>query len=220
MGADPVKSIALALSLIGIAAWAAGTAYDQGYWSVVGWESPVNRRSLQDVAFVGFVGPIVNWFYACLYFICLGIYIFILEFVSAAPVKVGKKPPRYFLELQNWIRKRKKFSPEVKKLCAVMFAGGIGFGGLIVLPFVMWVSAAYSDGRSHIKKDICYARSAKTFPTTIRLDGGGSLVGKILARSERISILIDKTFIYVIVIGEKSQVIDSTEIQSVECKQS
>ena len=214
---DVLKWIALMMTFIGIVAWTAGFSYDQGYWGVIGWEYSLNRRSPQETALVGFIGPVLNWFYAGFLISGIGIYIFLMGFLSGIPNKTNKKMPAWALKIENWLKSRKKFGPTMKLLCVGLLVGGIGFAVLIVLPAAGWMLAAYSEGKMQMQDQICEVRNATSLPTTVWIDAGTNLSGRMLNRTKKASMLLDKKAVHVIAAGDRPRILDSTDVTGIKC---
>ena len=53
---DIFKSLAFAISILGINAWIAGASYDAGYWDVSGLSGPLTPKTPQQTALAGFIG--------------------------------------------------------------------------------------------------------------------------------------------------------------------
>ena len=204
------------MALIGIAAWIAGFSYDSGYWGVLGWDS-LSRYSLQETALNGFMGPLVEWLYAGLLAVFFAAYIFLLEFLSSFPVKKNRTEPAWVKKMRNWLQGRKKFDPQVKIVCVTLLLGGLGLIALVVLPTAGWVTVAYSKGQEHMKDEICQVRNSSVLPTKVNVGDEKYLFGRILLRSEKFIVLMDKTTIQVIATGDKSRVVDSTDVTSIAC---
>lgn len=205
------------VTLCGITAWLAGQAYNVGYWSVAGWNGPITRLSLQETAFMGFVGPIFNWLFVGLTAMGISAYMFALEFLSKLSLNKVSTPPRFLLKLRDWIQKQGKLDPTIKRLCATMMIAGFGFVFFVVIPIIMWVFAAYADGKTLATDQICRIRKAKSLPTVVNLADGNKLNGRFLERSEKLSVLLDRTSIYVITVGDRPQLLDTTDVRELKC---
>nr|WP_315391752.1 hypothetical protein [uncultured Duganella sp.] len=218
---DPWKWIALAITIIGVLAWTGGTAYYEGYWSAVGWSKPIISQTVQETAYAGFTGPLYNWFIGGLLFVACGIYIAFIEFLGSLPQPTFQifrrrrrsRPSR----LSLWLARRKQFSKSTTRFVVVMIASGVALSLLMTLPLIIWCVAASSQGKSHFEKAICQARETKTFRSKIVLADGTIKSGRILDRSDKITVLLDAENIHIIAAGEKSVILDSTNVGHVAC---
>jgi hypothetical protein len=219
-GPDPLKWATLVVSLIGIVAWTGGTAYFEGYWSTVGWGTPIVSKSIQETAYAGFTGTIINWISAAFGILCLGTYIALLEFLGKLPVPQFLNRQRTQSEpwrIVKWLSSGKKFDPTMTRVIALMIVSGLGLAVVFVLPGFLWCYGAYWQGKAQINKAICEARVAKVFHSTIMLTEGGKMSGIIIDRSDKVTILLDRSAVHVIATGEKSVLLDTTSVEHITC---
>jgi len=98
---DLFKWIALVITLIGIFAWVAGSAYDQGYWDATAWGGALSRKTVQDIAFDGFAGPMLNWIVAFLLVAGGVAYVFLMEYLSTFNFSKKNLARLNFLKIKN-----------------------------------------------------------------------------------------------------------------------
>lgn len=101
-----------------------------------------------------------------------------------------------------------------------MMVAGCGFISLVVTPMIVWVVVAYKDGKTRATEQICRTRTAKSLPTVVNLADDNKLAGRFLERFEKLSVLLDRTSIYVITIGERPQLLDTTDVLHLKCPKS
>lgn len=214
--------IGVCTSAIGGSAWCAGEAYVSGYWNAVGLQPEIVGRSAQELAFFGFVGSFVNWLYMCAFLALLGGYGLFMEFVSTLRlVRVEEKRPNRFFA---WLRKtfpNVRRSGRMDRTFTLVFGSililSVGLGAVVVLPLGLWVVGAEAEGHDLMVKQVCRTRRDKILPTTVILEDGTKLHGKLLARNEKIGVLLDTRSIYQIQYGEKTVLQDTTDVQMLAC---
>lgn len=208
-------------TVFGTAAWCAGEAYVSGYWGAVGLTPGAVAYSLQELTFMGFVGNFSNWLWMLLFYAFTWLYILFLEFLSTVKTRRSSQPGG----LRLWLRKRfAKFErhsvidPDIKRMCAIMLMASCGLVGLVVIPLGVWVVAAEKEGHDLMVRQVCQVRNTLKLPTTVSLSDGRKLVGKYLARSDKIGVFIDRTSIYNIQFGEKTALQDASDVTTLICK--
>jgi hypothetical protein len=143
----------------------------------------------------------------------------LLEFLSTLPAQQKKRPQKKpSSRFVNWLQARKKFNPSIKRFVSTTIIGGTAFSLFLVLPFFMWIYAAYTAGTRHIEQDVCAARAAKTFHTKVELSNGTSIEGTILDRSDKLIILVDRSAVHVITTERASRLLDTTDVKYIKCK--
>lgn len=212
--ADPVKWITLAVTLIGISAWMAGESFHRGFWSLAGWDGPIEPISVQQTAYDGFVRIVDSWFYLSIWFVIVGIYVF---FLSAGPKK-NYSAPRWLKKLTHWLKENIHLEESTARFSGNLILSGLIFGVLIVLPLIFWVNAASNAGQALFLKQTCEMRNGKPGRSEVQLFDGTKLQGNFLERTDKLSVILNKDFIYVVSTGEKSRILDKTSVSTIRCK--
>lgn len=213
--ADPIKWITLAITFIGISAWVAGESFHRGYWRSAGWDGPLAPLSVQQTAYDGFVRAVDSWFYASMGFIVAGVYVF---FLAAGPKKTYPTPA-WLAKLIKWLREHVHLEESTARFSGNLILLGICFGLFIVLPLIFWVSAASNAGQALFLKQICEMRSGMLGRSLVELSDGTKLQGTFLERNDKLIVIVDKEFIYVVNVGEKTRILDRTSVSAIACTQ-
>jgi len=210
---DPFKLIGLLITLIGIGAWIAGESYNSGFWFAAKGIGPVMPPTLQQTAFVGFIGPIGNWIVAAVAISILGMIIGIMSIRS----KSTSKPPRLLLVIANFFKARFTMDSTSAGLSQILTAVGVCFVYFMILPLAAWIYFANAEGQNTFKKFVCEARVASSFPTEISLGDGAQIRGKIIDQSDKLNILLDKNSIYLVLLGDKPRILSTTSTAGTIC---
>jgi hypothetical protein len=212
---DLIKYLAFFITILGILAWIAGQAFNYGYWNVAGWDGgPIIAPTLQSVAFLGFIAPFYNWIWGSIFLAVLGAYGFILALRSK---RRKQDPHRFVLWARRWIEKNIEIDEEVGKLSGIVILIAIFLFGMLILPLAFWIIGAQHQGEELLKKQICQVRVAKTLPTSIKLADGTMVMGKILSRSDKFTILLDQESIHTITVGDSPRLLDSNNVLEIKC---
>lgn len=212
--ADPLKWITLAITLIGISAWMAGESFHRGYWRLAGWNGPITPLSIQQTAYDGFVRSVDSWFYVCVGIIVSGVYAF---FLAAGPKKTYPAPV-WLVKIVNWLKEYIYLEESTARFSGNLILSGFLFAVLVVLPLIIWVSVASNAGQELFLKQTCEMRNGKTGFSVIELFDGAKLQGTFLERTDKLSVILNKDFIYVVSVSEKPRILDKTSISAISCK--
>lgn len=87
-----------------------------------------------------------------------------------------------------------------------------------MLPLIFWVNCASNAGRELFLKKTCEMRGGKPGRSELQLSDGTKLQGTFLERTDKLSIVINKDFIYVVSMGEKSRILDKTSVSQYPVK--
>ncbi|WP_194712113.1 hypothetical protein [Noviherbaspirillum soli] len=212
--ADPIKWITLAVTLIGISAWMAGESFHRGFWHLAGWDGPIEPISVQQTAYDGFVRTVDSWFYVSIWFVIVGVYVF---FLSAGPKK-NYPAPAWLVKIVVWLKEHIHLEESTARFSGNLILSGLIFGVLIVLPLIFWVNSASNAGRDLFIKQTCEMRNGRAGRTEVQLFDGTKLQGTFLERTDKLSVILNKEFIYVVSLGEKSRILDKTTVGTIPCK--
>jgi hypothetical protein len=210
---DLLKGLALLMTILGTQAWIAGEAFNYGYWNAAHWPGSAIQVPLQNMAFTGFVGPFYNWLAGGIFLFCLGPYIALMAIQSK---NLRVKPAQWAVPILDWWRRRFTFDEATGKLAAVVTMLAVALFGVIIL-MSLWIVGALQQGANLFKTQVCQLRAAEALPTTIQLGDGSKISGRVLDRSDKVIVIMDREAIHVLAVGEKSQLLDSTRVADVKC---
>lgn len=210
---DPFKLIGLLISLIGIGAWIAGESYNAGRWSAAKDIGPIMQPTLQQTAFIGFIGPVMNWMIAAMVIVILGM----LVGLASIQTRTTRKPPKIAVAVGSFFQARFTVDGAVAEFGQIMMSLGFCFVVFVIVPLVLWVYFAYLEGAKSFQRNACEARYSKTFPSTVRLADGTKVTGRIIDQSDKENILLDQNSIYLVALGEKAQILSTTSVADVTC---
>lgn len=202
------------ITVLGVGAWIAGEAFYMGYWSAAGIPA-ITSMSLQQTAFAGFAAAYYNWAWLPLVIGLCALYFAILavDFKSRGTLKI-----QWLTKLKNWWSENIEIDKKLGKLVSSLLIAAILFFILILAPLTVWVVKAMGQGKEAFQRQACSIRAAKTLPSAVTLADGTTIGGKVLDRSEKALVFLNRTTIYVITVdGEKNKLLDSTDIQHVKC---
>lgn len=206
------------MSLIGLLLWIAGTAYEAGFWHFLGISDPPFSTSVRRTALSGLVGPISVWFNAFLCIIVSGLVFFLFALAAGAISLKVKKRPTIFNKAQVFFQRI--FLQERETINFSFFLMVLGLmGALVILPLAGAIWFAHEEGISAARKEICKAKTEKNLKSTIYLSNGRKVQGNFWVRTEKLDILINRKAIFVVSAGEKQQILDSTNIEDINCGQ-
>ncbi|MBC3874884.1 hypothetical protein [Undibacterium flavidum] len=213
---DFVKWISLIITMSGILFWMAGTAYESGYWHLLGADGSFIPRTFQRTALSGFIGPFEVWLYGAVILLGYALLLFFAVLISSS-IHRPKVLPKIFIQIESWFDKKKTVDAATLKFPIILITI---FMAIIVaiIPCLVIVGLAYKEGATQMNQEICNARTVKEFATSINLFDGTKVQGKFIGRSEKLSVLLNNKAISVITISDKPQVIDTTNVLEVLCK--
>lgn len=211
-GWDVVKWVPLIMSISGLFFWMAGTAYESGFWEPIGSDGAFISKSFQQVALTGFIGPIRIWLISALFFLATGVVVL----VPTIFLRIKKKNPKFLSKIDSWFEggNTPKNDDMFVPAFTIMFGG---FSAIIIFLMIVFLGISYQQGQESIKQKICTARKAKVFPSTAFLNDGIKMQGIFIGRSEKLSVLLNDKGIFVITVGEKPQLVDSTNTAGINC---
>lgn len=213
---DILKYTGLLISILGVLAWITGTSFNFGYWAAAGYPAPPIQKSIQLIAFLGFIEPLYNWMAGALLTVITGLYVILM---SARRKRKHKNSPEQYSPLRTWISSQIEFDRFTRKLGASIGITGVAFFLLLVVPLALWILAAILQGHSEFEKEMCSIRRTPTLPTIVTLGDGKAVAGKILDLSDKFIVLVDYEKAMTIGLGEKPQIITSTSFSSISCKE-
>ncbi len=211
---DFLKWATLVLSLIVAGSWMTGSSFLAGYWNVAGWNGPITPLSFQQVAYFGFLGPLQNWFYGLLVLFGFAVYVILISFRLN---RGNSSPPKWLISVVTWVVKNIRLDASTAKPAAVAAAAIFSFAFFGLFPISIWFYAAHLTGEYQLRNEICKARTKKNFPTSLKLFDGTTIIGEFLERSEKVSVLLNSQAIYVVTVGEKPQLLDTTSVLDTQC---
>ena len=104
----------------------------------------------------------------------------------------------------------------MKKFSAYTAAGSV-FGVFAIFLFGLWIFSAYNSGRNQIQREICEIRNSTILPSFVDLDSGAHFSGRILDQTEKFTVLLDQTSIYIVSIGDKTRKVDTIDVRGIKC---
>lgn len=212
-GWDIVKWVPLIMSISGLFFWMAGTAYESGFWESTGSDGAFISKSFQQIALTGFIGPIRIWLISALFFLATGVVVLVTTFVF---LRIKKKNPKFPSKIDSWFEggNAPKSDDMFVPAFTIMFGG---FSAIVIFLMIIFLGISYQQGQESIKQKICTARKTKVFPSTAFLNDGSKMQGIFIGRSEKLSVLLNDKGIFVITVGEKPQLVDSTNTAGINC---
>jgi len=215
---DPLKLVALFMTLTGIAAWIAGEAYMLGYWEAAHYPRGISALSLQSLALRGFYGAYKCWAWAVLALMGYGV----LGLVPAIRLKRSAPRKQGWLTLvaqrcRDWVTARFEFDPPYAVTGVLLLGTAIFYYGVVISPALVWIFGAYHQGRELLEKQACQTRAGAA-ATSITLVDGSSLKGNVIERSDKLTALLTKDAVVMVGDGEKgARVVESTSLASIKC---
>lgn len=210
-----VKGLPILITLIGIYAWIGGQAYLAGYWNAFGWDGPIVKLSLPETAFFGFSRTLSNWVGAVAFLLALGVYGLLMELWTSRGVieQLPRRPSR----LESWIRQGKPIDATTKAVFAGSVLAGLFLGAMVLGPLTAWVNSAIAEGKSDAREIVCHTRRTAVLPSTLILSDKSTLTGRFLERSDKLSVVIDRSNIYVVSAGDNPKILDKTNVGNFVC---
>lgn len=212
---DILKWLAFAISILGIQAWIAGTAFESGYWAISGLEGPFITKSLQQTALTGFIGPAKIWGYASLAAVAIGI---LLSLIAIKKKKSTKSEPQRISSLKAKLAQKFEYDKPLGLFGVKLICGGYAFWIFIILPLLLWGTFAYCEGRDLFKKQACNVRAGIFANTQMNISENKIIKGRIIDRSEGLIAINDGFSIHVFTNKEKPSLIYSIALPLLECK--
>lgn len=209
-----VKVFGVAITFLGVCAWIAGKAFFSGYWTAVGNGGPLSSSTIQEVAFFGFAAAIRIWFYAIFVIACFGA---LAWFFGIGLNRKNKKPSDKLIRVRTWFSERFSYDQDNKYISIFIIWVAAVLYSFVVFPLAGWVNSASDAGRERFDEIACHRLKGNDFPTGISMSEGGQLQGWVLDRSEKFMMLVDRSFVYTISLGEKVRVVEKTALK-LTCK--
>lgn len=210
-----ISWLSLGMTTIGTLLWVSGAAFSSGYWNLVEWGGPIITNSIQETMLLGFVGAAEFWFYTFLLMIGLGVLIIFLSIDLVRPIA---RLPRWCSAIINWFSTTFRVDLFTLNIGTLLITWGLVTFFLMAFLFIC-VHFSVSAGEREMMHKICEVRKGKiTFPTTLALADGTKISGKLLERSDKFGVLLNKEAILMVIFGEKSQITDSTSLSGFKCE--
>jgi hypothetical protein len=212
---DFTKWFGIVTSLAATFFLASSVAYRIGYWRNTGVDISLVQFSTIDLTFLGFINSI----YPSLYVLGLAFFWTIAIII----IEQFSKEKIYFRNLP----KSPSFSEGLLLSCVLAFLA------LVITVFTF--NMVINQGSDDFSRTYCRTKLSNAFPTIVYLDNGQTLDGFVLARSEKVTVLMTKekldaiaeknpekqntvVSVKVVSLGDKPRVLDSTKITSQTCK--
>jgi hypothetical protein len=124
----------------------------------------------------------------------------------------------FLVRIKNWCVTNVEVETAGAKLSGALMILCLAFI-LLVIPLLFWVVGASDAGKRQFRKEVCDTRSAKVLPSQLVLNHGTTISGRFIERSEKISAVMDRDAVHVVLLGENPVVQDSTSVLTISCPQ-
>lgn len=217
---DPLKLVALFMTLTGIAAWIAGEAYMLGYWGAAHYPRNLSAMSLQSLALLGFYGAYKCWM--------LGIGAVALCGALIVLTAVRKKnkaqrepgwPQRIATSVRTWWSENFELDHSSAVPGVLLLGTAFCYYAILISPAVLWIFGAYHQGQQLLEMQACQVRAGAA-PTSITLVDGSTLKGHVIERSDKLIALLTKDAAVMVADGEKGgRIVETTSLVNIRCSQ-
>lgn len=213
-GWDAIKWIPLVMSIVGVFFWITGTAYEEGFWSFISSDGFLIAKSFQQVALLGFVGPIQLWLAIVIFLSGMGL---LLLATGAISLWLNLKSLKIFSFLNSWLSKETVSNRNYVLFPTSVFLLG-GISAIVIFLTIILAGGAYKMGKKNFAQRVCAIRKTTSFPSVVHLSDGSQIQGFFISRSEKISVLLNDKGIYVTTASSKPQLLDFTNTAGVNCE--
>ena len=189
-------------------AWTAGYSYNVGYWDKADLPNSYIVNSVQETMFSG-IQAVNSWMYLLISLIGCGLLVFFGSLRPNKPKTLAKsrKTPKWRLdESMSWF--------------GISMAGAGDALMIGILIFALWFWSAAREGEVAYSKLVCAVKANDEVPNSLLLADGSLLHGRVINRSDNITLLLNKKGLHVVSLKNAPVVIEIVPLPDVSCKSS
>lgn len=194
---DLTKWTAFFVAVLGAIFLGIGVMYRIAYWQDTGIDPSMLPFSTVELASLGYLTGVVPLLFVLGVLLALALFIYALN-----SIKYGWLKHKHFVEKLGNVELSIKF---------ILIA-------IVTLLYTIISSYMVKNmGNRAMQETICHVGKMSAFPSTFFLENGKSITGKTLARSDKLTVLVNHEGFHVITVGEKPRLLDTTRLPTTTC---
>jgi len=216
---DPLKLVALLMTLTGIGAWVAGEAYMLGYWGGAHYPRNISAMSLQSLALLGFYGAYKSWMWGISAAALCGALIMLISIRRKKALRTLGWPQRIAISIRTWWSENFELDRSSAVPGVLLLGTASCYYAILISPAVLWILGSHYQGRNLFETQACQTRAGVAL-TSITLADGSTLKGNVIERSDKLTALLTKNAVVMVADGEKgARIVESTSLTDISCPQ-